>query len=250
MKPLTFIFAFLMATSTIKADTNFRFKDINLLGKGCPDGTFSVVKSPDDQTVSIIFDQFSVEVPQENKLIDSKSCDIHISSILKNNERVTSIDIDVDYRGFVSIEGNAIAKLQTYLLSWSGPQKGKLKRKNLAIDKNWSKGAMDDWYLKKTVSVPINSNCSRHGDDQASFRLKNILLASIPSRSFTADSNALLTFDSSDLKGVFKLKLHTKTCGNSGNINRGHNRRPSPRYSRRNNSNSRYRGFRRYRGRY
>src|SRR5210317_411071 len=145
MKPLTFIFAFLMATSTIKADTNFRFKDINLLGKGCPDGTFSVVKSPDDQTVSIIFDQFSVEVPQENKLIDSKSCDIHISSILKNNERVTSIDIDVDYRGFVSIEGNAIAKLQTYLLSWSGPQKGKLKRKNLAIDKNWSKGAMDDW---------------------------------------------------------------------------------------------------------
>lgn len=239
-----------MTISVAKADTAFRFKDVNLLGRGCPDGTFAVVKSPDDQTVSIIFDQFSVEVPQDNKLIDMKSCDIHISSILKDNERVTAIDIDVDYRGFVSIEGNATAKLQTYLMSWSGPQRGKLKRRNLAINESWNSGVMDDWFVTKTTTVPINSNCSRRGDDLASFRLKNILMASIPQRGFTSDSTALLTFDSSDLKGVFKLKLHTKTCGNGSRVNRPSDPRHRPGYSRRGHSSSRFNGLRRNRRRY
>ena len=221
-----------MMSSPLMADSQFRFKDINLMGEGCPQGTFSVVESPDEQTVSIIFDQFSVEVPNGHRLVDSKGCNIHVSTILKDDERVDAIDISVDYRGFVSVEGAATAQLQTHLLSWEGPQRGRLNKRTLAINERWSAGVMDDWFINKTSTVKVNSNCARKGDDIAEFRLKNTLMAAIPSRGNTRGSLALLTFDSSDLKGEFKLKLKTKTCKNNGPRMDRRNSRPRPTMSR------------------
>ena len=59
------IFTFLgLSGLTQKAHASFQFGEITARGRGCPEGTTQVVKSPDQKAMSILFDQFMAEVPQ------------------------------------------------------------------------------------------------------------------------------------------------------------------------------------------
>ncbi len=80
-------------------------------GNGCPAGTASVTLSPDAKALSIIFDQFIAEAgPNIGKTLDRKSCNIAIPVHVPSGFSVSVIA--VDYRGFVSLPRNAMAKLQ------------------------------------------------------------------------------------------------------------------------------------------
>jgi len=77
---------------------------------GCPAGSYSIVVSPDGTTLSILFDQFTLEssgIPVSGK--QTKIC--RISSPLKLPENYSIGVYKVDYRGFAKL----VAKQETEL---------------------------------------------------------------------------------------------------------------------------------------
>jgi len=76
---------------------------------GCPEGSYSIVLSPDGTTLSVLFDQFTLESGGSSTGSASKVC--HISSPL-NLPTNQSIGVyKVDYRGFAKL----VAKQETEL---------------------------------------------------------------------------------------------------------------------------------------
>ena len=49
---------------TFSAQASFEFGEIIARGSGCPAGTTQIVKTPDQQSMSLLFDQLMAEVPQ------------------------------------------------------------------------------------------------------------------------------------------------------------------------------------------
>lgn len=66
-------------------------------GNGCPAGSASVTLSPDQQSLSILFDQYIVEAGNGRRL-DRKSCNIAIPIRVPQGYSVSIFQ--VDYRGF------------------------------------------------------------------------------------------------------------------------------------------------------
>lgn len=77
---------------------------------GCPDGSYSVITSPDGTTLSILFDQFTVESRGNSTSgMQRKIC--HISSPLNLPTNYSIGVYKVDYRGFAQL----VAKQETEL---------------------------------------------------------------------------------------------------------------------------------------
>jgi hypothetical protein len=68
-------------------------------GTGCPNGSASVTLSPDQKTLSILFDQYVVEAGGETgRVLDRKGCNISIPVKVPHGYAISLIK--VDYRGF------------------------------------------------------------------------------------------------------------------------------------------------------
>lgn len=92
-------------------------------GNGCPAGSASVTLSPDQKSLSLIFDQFITEAgPSVGKQIDRKSCNIAIPVHVPSGFSISVIA--VDYRGFVSLPRAASARLQAeyFFAGMQGPR--------------------------------------------------------------------------------------------------------------------------------
>jgi len=69
---------------------------------GCPNGTYSVVTSPDGGTISILFDSFKVEAGGSTGLdMDRKSCNLSVPLVLPAGYSIGVYK--VDYRGFAQL---------------------------------------------------------------------------------------------------------------------------------------------------
>jgi hypothetical protein len=74
-------------------------------GTGCPDGTVSVTLSPDQKSLSLLFDQYQVEVGGDTgKSFDRKSCNIAIPvhvpqglSVLDPEDRLSRLQSSADF---------------------------------------------------------------------------------------------------------------------------------------------------------
>jgi hypothetical protein len=78
-------------------------------GNGCPAGSASVTLSPDQKSLSLIFDQFMVEVGNSvGKKMDRKSCNIAIPVHVPQG--ISLSIVDVDYRGFNSLPSGATSR--------------------------------------------------------------------------------------------------------------------------------------------
>jgi len=100
-------------------------------GTGCPDGSASVTLSPDEKSLSIIFDEYYVEAGgSTNKSFERKSCNIAIPVHVPQGLSVSILKID--YRGYNNIPSGAKttfnveyffagAKGPTFSKSFNGP---------------------------------------------------------------------------------------------------------------------------------
>lgn len=100
---------------------------------GCPQGSYTVVVSPDHTTLSILFDKFniagSVAASAASGGVTSKVC--HISHPLNLPENMSLGVYKVDYRGFAKLAPNQEASLAVhYALGPRGNEHGRVfKRK-------------------------------------------------------------------------------------------------------------------------
>jgi hypothetical protein len=92
---------------------------------GCPEGSYSVVMSPDGTTLSILFDQFTVESSKTQR----KVCRISAPLQLPANNSIGVYK--VDYRGFARLAAKQEAQLDVqYFLGPKGNENGRVfKRK-------------------------------------------------------------------------------------------------------------------------
>ncbi len=218
MKKMMILLSLVLAPQAF-AQSDFSFGQISLKGNGCPEGTFQVIPSPDQKTVSILFDKFAAEVPNygqqvemNNERIDQKICHIEIAANLPVGQRIDSFNTSIDFRGSANLEYGTDASFRSMLVQWRGLQRIDSTPKVIDV-KSWIGGASEDWISSKTVSFPINSNCATTYDRQVNVTLRNLLTANIRSGISSATTSALVTVDSSDMKGSIKFSVNTSTCG-------------------------------------
>ncbi len=92
-------------------------------GTGCPAGSASAVLSPDQKTLSILFDQYVAEAGGvTGKRIDRKNCNIAIPVHVPQGLSISLIA--VDYRGytFVPQGGNARFSVEYFFAGRRGPR--------------------------------------------------------------------------------------------------------------------------------
>ncbi len=239
-----------LLTLSAFAEDNFSFSEITFGGTGCKKGTAQVVTSPNDQTVSILFDDFKVEVPNKfgdndndeaddadnqapgsksNPKLDHKVCNIILNTNLKSEEQVSHLEFDLDFRGFAALEKGAMARFRARLLGWKGPERAEKKGGQQIAYKIWEGNSIEEnWAVTQKVSLPINSPCSRREDRDFKINLKTILQARILKNNNVDSTFATLTMDSSDMVGQLKMKVVTKKCPSRGG---GNDRGPRRNYA-------------------
>lgn len=87
-------------------------------GTGCPAGSASVSLSPDQKSISLLFDQYVVEAGG-SRTMDRKNCNIAVPVRVPQGYSVSVFAID--YRGFVGLPTGARAQLAVdYFLAGQG----------------------------------------------------------------------------------------------------------------------------------
>ena len=165
-------------------------------GNGCPANTASVVLSEDKKSLTLIFDQFIVEAGGMNKTTERKSCNIAIPVHVPSGFSVSIVN--VDYRGYVSLPGQASARLTAeYFLAGSlGPR----------FDKTFIGKTDTDYTFKNDIGIQAQvwSPC---GADTI-LRVNAAMLV----RTNRFNDEALATVDSADFKAGMLYKFQWRTC--------------------------------------
>ncbi len=189
--------ATLMMSSAAFADLN----DVQLGvpgygGNGCPANTASVTLSDDKKSLTLIFDQFIVEAGGMNKTTERKTCNIAIPVHVPSGFSVSIVN--VDYRGYVSLPGQASARLTAeYFLAGSlGPR----------FDKTFVGRTDTDYTFKNDIGIQAQvwSPC---GADTI-LRVNAAMLV----KTNRYNDEAMATVDSADFKAGMLYKLQWRSC--------------------------------------
>ena len=139
--------------------------DPAVAGSGCPAGSVDYVLSPDQTSLSILFDDFITEADAGGR--DRKNCDVAIPVKVPSGFSVSVIDMD--YRGYAYLprRSNALFSTEYFFAGRRGPR----FRKRF-------KGPMDDEYLVNNTLIATASNWSPCGKEvilrsRASVNLNN-----------------------------------------------------------------------------
>lgn len=233
----------LLSSLSFAQDNDFNFEIITLRGTGCPTGSTTVIPTPDQQVVTILFDRFSAQAPQSDgnndngeagedgapstrldSRLSQKVCNIVINARIPQGHKVDSATISFDYRGTTVLDKGAIAAFRGNLVEIKGPR-GQGREKNPLFVKRWVNPIFEDWQVSNSVNVAANSACAARGDRNFRFVIRNTVVARIAPNVNPANTSALISLDTADLKGNMKLKVNFSPCGGNGgrgNGNRGH----------------------------
>lgn len=190
-----------------------QLSEAKYLGSGCPPGSVGSVLSPDQNEVSLLFDQFLVEAGQE-KPRDSRGCRIQMELKISNGNYRLRVD-DVDFRGAVIIPRGASASLSArHAILATGI--GMRNPHNASSTRNQFNflGPLEDSFLK--VLEPIDKGHPRLRShftrcDDAFYVLIDATLAITTNRQ---REDALLTLDTVDasLEPNIVMGLDWSTC--------------------------------------
>ncbi len=165
-------------------------------GTGCPAGSASAALSPDNKSLSIIFDQFVVEAGGGGRSLERKSCNIAIPVHVPQGFSVSVID--VDYRGYVSLppQGQARLTAEYFLAGSQGPR----------FDRTFVGRTDTDYNFQNTIGLQATvwSPC---GADTI-LRVNASMLV----RTNRYSDLALATVDSADFKTGILYKLQWRRC--------------------------------------
>ena len=221
-----FLLVLLFVTKNLFANESiFEFAQIRLQGNGCPQGTYSLVASPDNQTLTILFDQLMAEVPNHQGMavgnrgtdtkLDYKVCDIVIEADIPVGQKLEGIDFMVQARGSLSADIGTESMFKSMLQELTAPVTPGRSRPEVLAHKEWKPRydfMFEDWFIDETRRVAANSGCAARHTRRTKLILKNILHSRILPGA-PADTSALLTFDSADLGSSMKVFFQTKRCG-------------------------------------
>lgn len=184
----------LMASSLVVAD------DIKLLepgygGNGCPQFSANATLSPDNKSLSILFDQYIVEVTGRNKLA-RKSCNISIPIHVPQGLSLSVIG--VDYRGYNGLPRGAdsVLSVEYFFAGISGPKAART-----------FVGDLDDEYLVHHDLLAAATVWSPCGQD-VNLRINSSMRVRTTGRA----EQALATVDSVDLTAGMIYHLQWKSC--------------------------------------
>ena len=168
---------------------------------GCPQGSYSVVVSPDRTTLSILFDAFHLEGgPPALAATGGKASKVcHISHPLNLPENTSLGVYKVDYRGFAKLAANQEASLEVqYALGPHGNEHGRVFRRKV-------KGAHEgDYFFTENIGAGQMKRVGCGVD--AKLDLKMTLALS-------GGAGAMASLDSSDGKSAAMVyHLNLKKC--------------------------------------
>jgi len=234
---LTMLFIVIIAEAS---GADFNFSQIDTKGSGCPIGTTSIVTSQDQNTVSILFDEMRVELPQysqdnDNDVITDenpsrgrrddpyfahKTCAIDIDATIAEGQQVDSVEVSIDFRGMSFLDQGVQALFHSQFLEFKGPRAQSRRAKDMVARKVWRNGGADeDWFIQSSKVLDIKSECAFRGDLRAHFSLLNIIKAQIQPQYRNNNVTGLVSLDSADLKAALKVKVNTSPCRGNGRSN-------------------------------
>lgn len=147
---------------------------------GCPEGTYSVVVSPDGTTLSILFDEFTLESSPSVSGRQKKVCRISSPLTLPPNHSIGVYK--VDYRGFAKLVANQRSELDVqYFLgphdnehgrvfkrTVKGPREGDFTfTENIGAGQMKRVGCGSDAMLNVDISLSLDGG-ARAGETMAS----------------------------------------------------------------------------------
>jgi hypothetical protein len=192
---------FLFAALVLSAPAFATHNDISLGepgygGTGCPDGTVSVTLSPDQKSLSLLFDQYQVEVGGETgKSFDRKSCNIAIPVHVPQGLSVSILKID--FRGFNHLPTSATSEfnVEYFFAGTKGP----------AFRRTF-KGVLDEDYLinnELTAEAIVWSGCGADVNliTNSSMRVKT-----------ASNREAMASIDSEDVNAAIIYQLQWRDC--------------------------------------
>lgn len=231
MKSLLFLFLSFSAM----AQTPIIFDQVETNGSGCLPGTTSTTLASDGQSMSLIFDQFSVQVPNHDEptpvepsptrgsryrpprhshsiFKSHKTCNISFVTNIPAGHRATAINIIVQARGNTMIDKGIRAYFSTILVGHRGLANSYGPIAKVVEKKMWTGRAefFDEWITDTNVSVPLNSSCATASNKSIKFELKNHLEANILNMDETKEG--LVTVDSNDARGMLTFTVSTAPC--------------------------------------
>lgn len=166
-------------------------------GSGCPDGTASISLSPDQQSLSILFDEYFVEAGGHTKRrMRRKSCNVSIPVHVPQGYSISLFQ--VDYRGFNAIPRGGMSRfnVEYFFAGRRGPRMTRTFR-----------GPVDDDYLISNDLIARALVWSKCGAD-VNLRVNSSMMV----RTNRRKAEALSTVDSTDIAAGIIYKIQWKRC--------------------------------------
>ncbi|OFZ51344.1 MAG: hypothetical protein A2381_06255 [Bdellovibrionales bacterium RIFOXYB1_FULL_37_110] len=166
-------------------------------GNGCPQGTASATVSPDQKSLSIIFDQFVAEAGgMTGKSMDRKTCSIAVPVHVPQGYSISIIA--VDYRGFNSLPTGAYSRFTSEYF-FAG-QRGPMFSRDFY-------GQLENEYLFKNTLGVVGMVWSACGAD-VNLRVNTSMMV----RTNRMRAQAMATVDSADFNAGLVYHIQWKKC--------------------------------------
>lgn len=183
-------------TSSFAYADDIRLGEPGYGGSGCPSGSVSATLSPDQKSLSILFDAYQVEAGgMTGKSFDRKSCNVAIPVHVPQGRSVSVLA--VDYRGFNHLSPGASSQFNVEYFFAGG--RGPSFRKTF-------NGPLDSDYLIQNEIVANALVWSACGVD---VNLRTNSSMRVNTRN---NAEALATVDTEDVQAAIIYHLQWRTC--------------------------------------
>jgi hypothetical protein len=181
---------------TAKAD-RLRLGTPGYGGTGCPAGSASVIVSPDDTALSVLFDRYTVEAGRTTgRTLDRKSCNLTIPVHVPQGYSVAIFH--VDYRGFNALPAGGSSRFNAEYF-WAG-SRGPTMTKNFYGPLNQNYTLTNNILARSLVWAPCGASVN--------LRINSSLQAQTNAR----NDQSQATVDSVDLKSGLIYHLQWRRC--------------------------------------
>jgi hypothetical protein len=196
MKQSILLLSALMLSTPVFAVGDIALGEPGYGGTGCPDGTVSVTLSPDQKSLSLLFDEYQMAVGGETgKSFDRKSCNIAIPVHVPQGLSVSILKID--FRGFNHLPQSATSQfnVEYFFAGTRGP----------AFQRKFS-GPLDEDYLinnELSAKAVVWSSCGADVNlrTNSSMRVKTV-----------SNREAMASIDSEDVNAAIVYQLQWRSC--------------------------------------
>jgi hypothetical protein len=199
MQKTTIIASILLLSLTSLAELlpGVRLGEPSYGGSGCPAGTASVSLSPDQNEISILFDQFVAEAGGDTRrTVDRKACELSVPLHIPQGYSATVIQ--TDFRGFNLVSRGGMNRLNTEYF-WAGSRGPSYS--------NMYRGPQNDDYFATNGIVASGVVWTPCGMS-TNLRIR----ATIMTQTNRQMDQSMMTVDSADITGGLIYHVQWKRC--------------------------------------